>query len=262
MQILKFGLPIFESGVFYQASIIHSYLIAVSMLIFGISEFSARFPATIIGSFLILLSFILGKNIKDSKTGLIFAFFMSISYFEILWSRQARFYILLQAGYLICLILFLNYTKKELNLKSIGILLLFTLLTILSNLLGAVLIFIYTIYIIYLLKIKKFKISKTVILYINKHKKYLILVLVLLAVILSIYFNLLKIIGILVTESLKNISVGYYIDFITSHFSYTLILMIIGLIYLYTKSKETFVFILINLVLPVVIISLIIPTPI
>ena len=87
------------------------------MLIFGISEFSARFPATIIGSFLILLSFILGKNIRF-KTGFIFAFlcqFHILKYFE----STSKILYFITSGYLICLILFLNYTKK-LNLKSIG----------------------------------------------------------------------------------------------------------------------------------------------
>ena len=60
--ILEKGLPIFDSGVFYGRSLVFHHSQSISMLIFGINDFSARLPSVIFGILTIILAFLFGRE--------------------------------------------------------------------------------------------------------------------------------------------------------------------------------------------------------
>lgn len=108
--ILEKGLPLFDSGFFYGRALFFHYTQALSMFIFGISDFSSRFPSVIFGLATIFLAFLIGKE-YNKTTGLLSALFISIFFIEIAFSRQARFYQLFQ--FLFFLTLYSLYKSKN-----------------------------------------------------------------------------------------------------------------------------------------------------
>lgn len=71
-------------------------IIAVSYKVFGISERSSRIPFVIFGSLVVLSMYFIGKKIANYQTGLVASALTAFSYFEIIWSVQARGYVLQQ----------------------------------------------------------------------------------------------------------------------------------------------------------------------
>jgi len=60
--------------------------------IFGLSEFSARFPALIFSVLSIPAVYILGKKLFDSRVGIISAALIALSPFQIWYAQEARVY--------------------------------------------------------------------------------------------------------------------------------------------------------------------------
>ena len=143
--ILQHGYPLLESGFVYSRDILNTYLIAFFMGIFGDTPSAARIVSVIFGVLMILLSFYIGKEFFDKKTGLVFAFLMTFSYWEILWSRQARMYIQLQFFYFLSLLLFYRFVKHP-SFKKLLWLGLAVLLAVLSHSLGLTLGLVFLLY--------------------------------------------------------------------------------------------------------------------
>lgn len=95
---LKYGLDIFQAKniVVEKYNITTHLLIALSYKFFGINEFAARLPSIIIGSFIPLAIFLLARKLFNLPTAISASLLITFSYLEILWSRQARGYIILQ----------------------------------------------------------------------------------------------------------------------------------------------------------------------
>jgi len=106
--LLKFGPSIISNPNYYfeHHNVTTHVLVALFFQFFGQSEFAARFPLMIIGSFVPLLIFWLGKKVFDPLTGITASVLSIFSYFMITWSRQARGYVIQQ---LLVLLLFLTY---------------------------------------------------------------------------------------------------------------------------------------------------------
>ena len=96
MQTLVHGYPLLDSGFIYSRSIIHNYIMAGSIWLFGLSEFSARLPSVIAGTAFIPVIYFIVKKMFSLRAGLLTAAFVAFSSYEIAWSRQARMYIFLQ----------------------------------------------------------------------------------------------------------------------------------------------------------------------
>lgn len=107
--ILEKGLPIFDSGLFYGRALVFHYIQAF-FLLFGQTEFLARFVSVIFGLFTIILAYFIGKEYSKSG-GIISALFMSVFYLEVFFSRQARFYQMFQL--LFFLSIYLLYKSKK-----------------------------------------------------------------------------------------------------------------------------------------------------
>lgn len=132
--ILIKGLPIFDSGMLYGRAYFFHYLQAF-FLLFGQTNFMARFVSVIVGVLIIVLIYFIGKEYSKSG-GLIAALLTSVFYLEVFYSRQARFYQLFQL--LFFLSLYLLYKSKE-NPKFLYFALVAMLLTIDTQIAGLVL---------------------------------------------------------------------------------------------------------------------------
>ena len=111
LNILAKGLPIFDSGLLYSRAYLFHYLQAF-FLLFGQTEFLARFVSVIFGLLIIFLAYKIGREYSKSG-GLISALFMAVFYLEVFYSRQARFYQLFQLMFFLSL--YLLYKSKKNN---------------------------------------------------------------------------------------------------------------------------------------------------
>lgn len=98
--LLQHGIPLLPSIELYSRDPLSTYTIATSIHLFGDSEFAARLPSVILGTLTIPLTYFLGKKVAGNDVGLIAAFFITFSFFEIAWSRQARMYQMYQFFFL------------------------------------------------------------------------------------------------------------------------------------------------------------------
>ena len=69
----------------------YSYLTMLPIALFGLNEFSTRFPGAFLGSLTILACFLLALSIfKNRKIGLLAAFLVAISPWHIVFSRSSE----------------------------------------------------------------------------------------------------------------------------------------------------------------------------
>ena len=115
--------------------------------IFGENAFSYRLFSVLAGILLIPLVYFLIKKVINRKVAFLSSFFLALSYFEIAWSRQARWYTLFSLLFF-CAIYFIYKaveTKKwQYHALSVGTI----LLAIFTHSLGILLPFIYLIYLL------------------------------------------------------------------------------------------------------------------
>jgi len=130
--LVKYGTPVFPSGVIYMRSILNTFFISLSFRIFDISEFSARFPSVIFGTLTIPLVYLIGAKLEGRKFALIAALFVTFSVMEITWSRQARMYQQLQFFYLASIYFFYEFNRNYQARKNKNKINLYLALTILS----------------------------------------------------------------------------------------------------------------------------------
>ena len=95
------GEPYLPSGVRYARAPLYTRLVAVSFRLFGLSEFSVRFPSAFLGVVGIVAVFWMGRYLFSGKVGLLAAFFIAFSYYALAWSRISRFYTLFQLFYMV-----------------------------------------------------------------------------------------------------------------------------------------------------------------
>lgn len=110
MAINNTGKPLMESGSLYTRSLPLLYLEALSYHLFGISEWSLRFPNAVFGTFNIFLIFLISKMISnENRVAFLAAFFFAISPWAIAVSRMPRMYETLTFTVLLSWILFYNW---------------------------------------------------------------------------------------------------------------------------------------------------------
>lgn len=121
---LEKGIPVLPSGFLYSRGILNTFLIAFSFKIFGTNEFAARLPSVLFGTLTILLVYFIGSKWGNRRIGIIAAFLVAFSVWEIAWSRQARMYQQLQFFYILSLYLFYEFmrdrTRKNLALLALS----------------------------------------------------------------------------------------------------------------------------------------------
>jgi mannosyltransferase len=78
---------------------------------FPFNDFFGRMPAALLGLAGIIAMYFFGKEVKDSRTGLIAAIITTFSYIHILFSQEARFYTLLFLGTALSYLFFIRSVK-------------------------------------------------------------------------------------------------------------------------------------------------------
>ncbi len=134
LNIIKKLFPILDSGILYGRAYLFHYLQAF-FLLFGQTDFLARFPSVIFGLLTIFLAYKIGKEYSKSG-GIISALFMSIFYLEVFYSRQARFYQLFQLMFFLSI--YLLYKSKD-NPKFLYLSLISFFITLNTQIAGLVL---------------------------------------------------------------------------------------------------------------------------
>ena len=100
-----FAMP---SGYIYTRAPLYTYATGLLFTVLGVGETTTRLTSAVFGILAILLTYILGKRIFNQNVGLLSAFLMTFSHFEVGWSRTARMYTLLQCLTLVFIYAFIR----------------------------------------------------------------------------------------------------------------------------------------------------------
>ncbi len=113
--LLQYGLQVFtdKTLLFDAHNITTHFLIATSFKLFGMSEFTARLPNAFLGAIVPVAVFLVAKKIFGKNIALSAMILTSFSYFEIVWSRQARSYIGMQLLILLTIYFYLFILEKK-----------------------------------------------------------------------------------------------------------------------------------------------------
>ncbi len=98
--VLAHGFPLVPSGNIYLRGVPFIYAEALSSAVAGVSEFALRLPAVIFGAAAVPLVFLYGRMLFGVRTGLVAAVLTTFSVWEVMISRYARMYTLLQIVFL------------------------------------------------------------------------------------------------------------------------------------------------------------------
>jgi len=98
----------------------HFLMLRYWLKVFGYSSYNGRLLSVVIGLLGVLAMFFLGKEFKNETTGLLCAFITSANYFHILYSQEARFYILVFLFSTLSYLYFLKSTRNQRLINYIG----------------------------------------------------------------------------------------------------------------------------------------------
>lgn len=235
--ILKHGYPLMDSGIVYNAYFLNTYLIALFIKIFGLSEFSTRFVSVIFGTLMIPLMYFFGKEFGDKRIGWIAAFLTAFSAWEIAWSRQARMYMQLQFFYMLSLLFFYRFLNDK-SRKNLYLLIVFTLFTFLSHVFGYILLAVYSAYLA-IFYFKEIAHPKSLLIECKKYitKKNIVLLLIP-ALFLAYYLPgvITRILSTEVTEKMDYL--GRYLSYLQDAHSIVFYFAVIGVILALTDFKR------------------------
>lgn len=137
------GSPLLYSGKYYYC-LTYCYPTALITSIFGESEFNYRILSVVFGILFILLIFFSVRKLFDKKTALLSALVVTFSYWQIAWSRQARWYTMFEFFFFLAITFFYKgYKGTRYRKTAIVLSIVFTILSILTHGLGYLLPFIF-----------------------------------------------------------------------------------------------------------------------
>jgi len=143
LSINETGSSILDSGQAYSCPT-YCYPTSYITKIFGNNAFSFRLLSVLFGIIFIFVIFYVIRKIFNNKIALLSSFFVTFSYFEIAWSRQARWYTLFSVLFWLAIYFFykLLYDNKN-KIKYLILTIIFTILSIITHGLGYLLPFIF-----------------------------------------------------------------------------------------------------------------------
>jgi len=195
---------------------------------YGENAWSYRVLSVIFGILFILLTYYLAKVFfKKQNVALLATFFVSLSYWQIAWSRQARWYTMLEVFFwlaLLCFYYFLKIKDKKKKLISLIASILFTILVITTHKIAYLLPIIMLIW--YLLEQTTF----------NKKKTIIALGSTTILLIIAEYGFGLHFITHAITNVTLAYNLPYYLSFYLSNYW---IFIILGIYGLFSTKKET-----------------------
>lgn len=104
--LIENGYPVMPSGMPYLRGLPFSYLLELSVYVFGFNEFSLRLPSVLFATLKIPLVYFLTKLVLDKGTAILVTIIISFSVFDIQISRLARMYSMFGFFYLLSLYIF------------------------------------------------------------------------------------------------------------------------------------------------------------
>lgn len=156
LSVLEKGVPILDSGRWYHDEV-YAYPTALTVKIFGNNAFAYRFWPAVFGCLFIFVIFFFVRDLFGIWPALLSSFFITFSYWQIAWSRQARRYTLWEVFFWLALWCFWRWNQYNNHKWLIGTTI-FTILAIATHKLSILLLVIYFIWLVILL-CKKGKIS-------------------------------------------------------------------------------------------------------
>lgn len=246
--ILERGKPVLTNGYStgsYQW--LQYWLSAISVKIFGLSEFAIRFPSVIFGVLTIWAIYLLGKELFNRNVGLAAAILTAFLKIEILWSRQARPYQALQFFYLLGAWFIYKLIKgKKFNWRYLLGFLASGILTSLMHGLGL------TIFLIGFLCLLIFRFSW--------FKNWAIVGVILLPLIIIVYSLRLQIISTFFRPGRFN-NFFYYRVFLWHNYSLLIFLALIGFLFQIFQKKDSGKIIILFLIVQTIIASFFLGKP-
>src|SRR6185436_19969655 len=103
MHILKDGRPLLPSGMLYPRGLTELYLMALSVQLFGQSEWALRLPSALCGVLLIALTYLVGRRFLRPQWNLALAATVALLPQAIEYSQTARMYIFMLAAIAGCM---------------------------------------------------------------------------------------------------------------------------------------------------------------
>jgi len=140
ISVVEHGETTLDSGLPYSCPT-YCYPTAILVKIFGDSPAVYRSLSALAGVLFILLIFLLASRIFDKRVALVASFFTAFSYWQIAWSRQARWYTLFALFFWLAFYFFYKFLyDKPISERQkyfyLAFSLLFTLLSIFTHSLG------------------------------------------------------------------------------------------------------------------------------
>ena len=109
------------SGQPYERAFFYTYLVSLSFKMFGISEFSARFPSVVCGLLYLVFYFYFVTKLFNRKIAILSTLMLMFSYMQIHFTKDCRMYSMLQFFYLGAVYFFYkiirHWTPEAENLK-------------------------------------------------------------------------------------------------------------------------------------------------
>lgn len=118
LSISEHGNSILDSGQDYFCPL-YCYPTAYIAGIFGQNSITYRFFSAIFGSLLVLAIYLMMKRMFARHTALLASFFVAFSYWQIAWSRQARWYTMLTLLFWLAIYCFYQFLRSESGKKRV-----------------------------------------------------------------------------------------------------------------------------------------------
>lgn len=113
--VVENGFKVFTNpNIFFEPhNALFHFLIGGLYKLFGQSEFITRVPSAFVGSMVPPLLFLIAYRFFNLNTGIIAGLLATTSYFQIVWSRQARGYVMVQLLVILAILLYRNLLDSK-----------------------------------------------------------------------------------------------------------------------------------------------------
>lgn len=223
--IADHGYPLLDSGSTSWRSPLFHYPLATLVALFGPSELATRGFSILLGLASIGLLGYIATRWFSIRTGFFMVILMSIGYWEIAWSRQARMYMMLQFVFWLAMLLFERFLYTDARKKYIIPLLLLIPVLYLTHQFGVFIVVAYVLgYLIYRALQKSWK-----------------PVLFLLSYIVGLLLMLTLVLIAIALTSLFPVPVQYwdhYTHFVGAEYTVLLFLAVIGILFAIKQNKR------------------------
>lgn len=223
------GYPLLDSGWLYNGQLAFTYPLAAFVKVFGLHNWSTRLPSVIFNFVFLGVIFQFCRRFFNTRVAVLVTLFMTFSYWEIAWARQARNYAMFQLFFWISIYYFWEILFNKFSYKNLLAWITATLITLLTHGLALLLLPIYgvTFIIVFWKKIIKENIQ------LLKNKVAMVMLVTTLIVFLIFKGNIIAVISGNTMPEFYRIN---YIKFAIEHFKTTMLIGLIPLVAFYKQN--------------------------